>query len=73
MLSKDRRQRIDTKGNYPDLDTYLDVLVGHKTVSPSVYVDPHTGNPALFFVVNAIGIRISGEFRIACHIVSVDE
>jgi hypothetical protein len=73
MLSKDRRQRIDTKGNYPQLDKYLDVLIGQKTIVPTVFMDPQTNNPTLFFLINTVGIRISGDFKILCHIVDLDE
>jgi hypothetical protein len=73
IFGKDKRQRVDGNGKVHEVDKYLDVLAGQKTIAPSVFYDPEDGNPKLIFILDRLGIRIAGTFFLELYIVNLQE
>jgi hypothetical protein len=50
---------------------YSQILVGRKTATSTVYVDPDDGQPKLFFLFDDIGICMTGTFQLVCLIMDL--
>jgi hypothetical protein len=59
------REKLDSSAGYSP------ILVGKKSVTSSVCVDPDDGHPKLFFLFDHIGIRMTGTFQLVCVIVDL--
>jgi hypothetical protein len=46
-----------------DKDFAYHALIGETVVSGTIYHDPDTGNPSVFFVFQQLSVRVQGDFR----------
>jgi hypothetical protein len=71
--SEERLQRSSASGKFKETDSRLDILVGQKTVAPTIVTDPESnGNPGIFFVFSDLAIRLIGDFVLRCDMLNLD-
>ena len=69
--ARERRQRVDKNGNHQPVDIYMETLVGQKSTTGTVHVDPETNEPRLFFIFSDLSVRLAGEFVIQCRVLDL--
>jgi hypothetical protein len=54
-----------------DKDFAYHSLIGETVVPGTIYHDPETGTPQIFFIFQQLSVRIQGNFRLLCTVIDV--